>query len=59
MIHVCEVVENVESQIDVDLVEGPCVFSQLTNLFFFRGSLFRLLKSAVDVLVELRPCTVL
>ena len=58
VVHIRKVVEHVESQVYVDLVEGAGVFSKLSNLLFFGGCLLGLLKSGVDVLVELAPGTV-
>jgi hypothetical protein len=42
VVHVGQVVEDVESQINVYLIEGSSVLSQLTDLLFFGCSLFGL-----------------
>ena len=49
MVHVGQVVEHVESQVDVYLVEGAGGLAKLADLFFFRGSFFGFLERIIDV----------
>jgi hypothetical protein len=54
MVHVCQVVKNVEGQVDVDLIKGALGFTELANLFFFRGSFFSFCESVIQVLFYLK-----
>ena len=53
MVHVGEVVEDVEGQVDVDLVEAASLLAQRTNLFLLRCRFFGLLQSIIVVLLNL------
>jgi len=59
VIHICQVVENVECQIDVDLVKTAGLLSQRADLFFFCSSFFGLLKGFIVVFCHFGGCRVL
>ena len=52
MVHVGQVIEDVEGQIDVNLVEGVVLFPQLPDLLLLGGSLLRLGERLVEVLLH-------
>ena len=49
VVHIRQVVENVERQININLVKTAGLLSKRTNLFLFCGSFFGLLESLVIV----------
>lgn len=53
MVHIREIVEYVESKVDVHLVKSACVFSQLADLLLFRGCFFGFLQGIIQLLVNL------
>ena len=59
MVHICQVIENVKRQIDIDLVKTAGLFSERANLFFFCSSFFGLLKGFVVVFGHFGGCRVL
>ena len=52
VVHVRQVVEHVERQVDVHLVQTARLLPQRPNLLFLRGRLFGLLESLVVVFVD-------
>ena len=53
VVHVGQVVEDVEGKVDVDLIKAACLLAQLPDLLFFRCCLFTLLKCLIQVLLDL------
>ena len=59
MVHVRQVVEHVESQVDVHLVKTSCLLSERTDLFLLCGGFFCLLESVIVVFGNLGCCRLL
>jgi len=49
VVHISQVVEHVESQINVYLVERASRLAKLADLFFLRGSFFGFLERIIDI----------
>jgi len=57
VVHVGEVVENVEGKINVYLVKGTSILTKLTNFLLFRGCLLCFLEGRVKVFYHLASST--
>ena len=47
MEHIRQVIKDIKSQIDIDLIEGLRIFSQLSYFLFFWGSFFSFHKCII------------
>ena len=58
VVHVGQVVEHVEGEIDVDLIERLCIFSKLSDFLLLGSSFFGLCQCFGELFLNLKSCTV-
>ena len=59
VVHIGQVIENVEGEIDVHLIKTAGLFSQLPDLFLFCSGFFSLLKCFIHIFLHLGRCRLL